>query len=255
MSAEDIARANIAPREFQPNTPPRPGARTADEVSSPGSWSTAATPGTDDRTRGLAGFYDDNDTPTKPDYPKGGGSRLKKAWVSGELEGYSEDGADVSAPKRSVRFTPSTSGLTPPVDGGPTQPFSSAPEPRPSRPTPTSSDPTSISNHHRSSSLKMSSPPRRRLSLSSAQPKFGASTSVVSPPVASTPIIPQPSVPPALVYESAPPPSDPSPSQDLTPQLIARAQKHCRFAISALDYEDAEQARKELRAALIVLGG
>ena len=33
---------------------------------------------------------------------------------------------------------------------------------------------------------------------------------------------------------------------ELTPQVIARAQKHCRFAISALDYEDPEQAVKEL---------
>jgi vacuolar protein sorting-associated protein VTA1 len=47
----------------------------------------------------------------------------------------------------------------------------------------------------------------------------------------------------------------PSPPPELTPQLIAKAQKHCRFAISALDYEDADQARKELRAALAVLGG
>jgi vacuolar protein sorting-associated protein VTA1 len=42
---------------------------------------------------------------------------------------------------------------------------------------------------------------------------------------------------------------------ELTPGLIAKAQKHCRFAISSLDYEDAEQARKELRAALALLGG
>jgi vacuolar protein sorting-associated protein VTA1 len=42
---------------------------------------------------------------------------------------------------------------------------------------------------------------------------------------------------------------------ELTPGLIAKAQKHCRFAISSLDYEDAEQARKELRAALTLLGG
>lgn len=41
---------------------------------------------------------------------------------------------------------------------------------------------------------------------------------------------------------------------ELTPQIIARTQKHCRFAISALDYEDAEQAKKELRAALAILG-
>lgn len=37
--------------------------------------------------------------------------------------------------------------------------------------------------------------------------------------------------------------------------VIARAQKHCRFAVSSLDYEDVEQARKELRAALKLLGG
>jgi vacuolar protein sorting-associated protein VTA1 len=42
---------------------------------------------------------------------------------------------------------------------------------------------------------------------------------------------------------------------ELTPALIVKAQKHCRFAISSLDYEDAEQARKELRAALALLGG
>jgi len=41
---------------------------------------------------------------------------------------------------------------------------------------------------------------------------------------------------------------------ELTSTQIAKAQKHCRFAISALEYEDAEQARKELRAALAVLG-
>ncbi|EIN13951.1 DUF605-domain-containing protein [Punctularia strigosozonata HHB-11173 SS5] len=40
----------------------------------------------------------------------------------------------------------------------------------------------------------------------------------------------------------------------LSPAEMARAQKHCRFAISALDYEDVEQARKELRAALSLLG-
>ncbi|KAG6875713.1 hypothetical protein C0992_002781 [Termitomyces sp. T32_za158] len=56
-----------------------------------------------------------------------------------------------------------------------------------------------------------------------------------------------------------PPPSQqylppPSPVVELTPSIIAKAQKHCRFAISSLDYEDADQARKELRAALAILG-
>jgi len=42
---------------------------------------------------------------------------------------------------------------------------------------------------------------------------------------------------------------------ELTNAMIAKVQKHCRFAISSLDYEDAEQARKELREALALLGG
>ena len=46
-----------------------------------------------------------------------------------------------------------------------------------------------------------------------------------------------------------------SPPPELTSTQIARIQKHCRFAISALDYEDAETARKELRSALAMLGG
>jgi vacuolar protein sorting-associated protein VTA1 len=50
------------------------------------------------------------------------------------------------------------------------------------------------------------------------------------------------------------PPRSPSPPPELTSTQIARIQKHCRFAISALDYEDAETARKELRSALAMLG-
>lgn len=65
--------------------------------------------------------------------------------------------------------------------------------------------------------------------------------------------------PPSAPYMQVPPPApqllDTSPPPELTPGLIAKAQKHCRFAVSALDYEDAEQARKELRAALAILGG
>ena len=67
------------------------------------------------------------------------------------------------------------------------------------------------------------------------------------PPSAPYVQIPAPSAPPLI--EMSPPPAE------LTPGQIAKAQRHCRFAISALDYEDAEQARKELRAALAIIGG
>jgi vacuolar protein sorting-associated protein VTA1 len=70
---------------------------------------------------------------------------------------------------------------------------------------------------------------------------------------------PPPVQPPSVPYAPVPPPPPSllgtSPPPELTPGLIAKAQKHCRFAISALDYEDAEQARKELRSALAILGG
>ncbi|KAH9065818.1 Vta1 like-domain-containing protein [Lactarius vividus] len=69
---------------------------------------------------------------------------------------------------------------------------------------------------------------------------------------------PPPPPPPSVPYVPVPPPPPSlgtSPPPELTPGLIAKAQKHCRFAISALDYEDAEQARKELRSALAILGG
>jgi vacuolar protein sorting-associated protein VTA1 len=83
-------------------------------------------------------------------------------------------------------------------------------------------------------------------------------------PYASAPPLPPPPQLPSAPYLGAPhppplppPPARPEPSQppELTPGLITKAQKHCRFAISALDYEDAEQARKELRSALAILGG
>jgi vacuolar protein sorting-associated protein VTA1 len=58
--------------------------------------------------------------------------------------------------------------------------------------------------------------------------------------------------PPHLQFATAQPMDAPV---DLTPDVIAKAQKHARFAISCLDYDDLEQARTELRTALAILGG
>ena len=272
MDSVDIARANYAPREFQPKTPPRPGAGiTGEDVSSPGSWSTAATPGTDDRTKSGIDFeYEEQDTPTRVG---NGGSRLKNAWVSGELETGS-DGADeggmginATSQKRTVRFTPSvTGGLSPPVTpgaSGSSQPF--VPVQPELHLSPITQSPPSANGHNRvspTSSLTYSPPRRNRVaSLSSSSPPQSAGVPSF-PPAPPAPTYYHPTSPPYVapvpIYASAPPPSPPlvpSPTADLTPQLIAKAQKHCRFAISALDYEDADQARKELRLALAVLGG
>ena len=56
---------------------------------------------------------------------------------------------------------------------------------------------------------------------------------------------------------SAPPPSPPAATPavvHLDTKSIERCQKHCKWAISALDYEDLETARSELRKALAMLG-
>jgi len=273
MDSADIVRANQAPREFQPKTPPRPGAGiTGEDVSSPGSWSTAATPGTDDRTKSEIDFeYEEQGTPTRVGP---GGSKLKNAWVSGELETGSDGvdegsvGTNATSQKRTVRFTPSViGGLTPPITPGESGPS------RPSVPVqpelhlaPISQSPPSGNGHYQTSptsSLTNSPPRRNRVASISTSPPHSAGVSF-SPPAPPPPTHYQPSAPPfpyaapIPMYASAPPPFPPrvpSPVADLTPQLIAKAQKHCRFAISALDYEDADQARKELRAALAVLGG
>ncbi|KAM0164270.1 hypothetical protein ACHAQE_002845 [Botrytis cinerea] len=68
------------------------------------------------------------------------------------------------------------------------------------------------------------------------------------------------------IYQSEPPPSDTFTAPIVPPvtqsrgqlntddEAIAKAQKHARWAISALNFEDAETAVKELRAALQTLG-
>lgn len=92
--------------------------------------------------------------------------------------------------------------------------------------------------------------------LSPSAPPFEASPSFQTSPSHVVPPLPPPPVP-VQSYQSRSSPSapPPPPPADLTPQQIARAQKHCKFAISALDYEDFTQARKELLDALRLIGG
>ncbi|KAI6047931.1 Vta1 like-domain-containing protein [Pisolithus marmoratus] len=64
-----------------------------------------------------------------------------------------------------------------------------------------------------------------------------------------------PYVYPSILAAVPPPPPPPVLTHEVSPSMVAMAQKHCRFAISSLDYEDVEQARKELITALNLLGG
>lgn len=86
-----------------------------------------------------------------------------------------------------------------------------------------------------------------------------APTVVPSPPKPVPP--PQPYTPPVAPVAARPPPPAPQlyepqapPATGLDPMRISEIQKHARWAISALNYEDVDTAKKELQLALSMLG-
>ncbi|GAA5972500.1 hypothetical protein JCM21900_005828 [Sporobolomyces salmonicolor] len=110
--------------------------------------------------------------------------------------------------------------------------------------------PEHVPESHQTSNL---APPAAH--LSSQPPAF---PSAVFP---SAPLLPpQPPQPPVdYGHEVVPPPPPAAPVEtqqdNFDPAEVAKMQKHARWAISALNYEDYETARKELRLALAMLGG
>ncbi|KAI0332014.1 DUF605-domain-containing protein [Cubamyces sp. BRFM 1775] len=234
---------NLSPHESSTLLAPGPhlpdGLAPPQPPQSPGSWSTVATPGSPNFK------IDDGGSSANP-----GGNARRAAFVSDELEGTTdaETTPPLSATGKSVHFSPSVvGGLSTPGEGpgegpGGRDPFSvkvvvnspsaspyKAPPPLPS-----------------SSSASPASPPN-------PLPHQGH-PSRTSPPGYASPLPPNgPYTPPANQDPSTATVTTRPPQ--LTAQVVNRVQKHCRYAISALDYEDAEQAIKELRTALRMLGG
>ena len=146
--------------------------------------------------------------------------------------------ADAKAPTEAL--LPSVAPYDPPVDMVQDQSHLASVGVVPITPSPTHAQRPSSPTH-----LVPSSPPPTASHLAGG-------------PYASAPPLPPPPSAPYVQIQRPPPPPpppEPSPPPELTPGLISKAQKHCRFAISSLDYEDIEQAKKELRAALAILGG
>ncbi|KAH9937210.1 Vta1 like-domain-containing protein [Fomitopsis serialis] len=236
-------------------------------------WSTAATPG----------------TPGRPLDAATSRNNLQVS-VSGELEGRPDDEITPveEVPSRmGVRFSPSATGgdsppanpstLPPPADSQETGlPAGFVPEriePDPSAPPMEDLPPGFVP------SAPVDEPEEPSAPYGEPSSPYGEPSSIPLSPDAPVvpsgrpvvPYSPPPSVPPPAPIVSiarAPmmpiAPMSPMPGLDttatavpveLTPVVIARAQRHCKFAVSALDYEDAEQARKELRTALRLLGG
>jgi vacuolar protein sorting-associated protein VTA1 len=254
MEHTDIIRANL------PHT-----SRSLDHESgdtSPGSWSTAATPG----TPGVPTISEEDlqvDVQNEKDKGKAkGASSLRQVWVSEEMEeqdpsseSSANNGFSLFPPSKSVTFSSS-------VIGGESSP------PSPGIVNMPSFEPHMEQNHgeippglipRHIHPLMQPDLPGQTISPFSLSPHLlpeGGTPPVlpVVPPVPTHPSHPNSSglfQSEALVVPQVAPPNE----VELTPTLIAKAQKHCRFAISALDYEDAAHAKKELKTALALLGG
>ncbi|KAF5385240.1 hypothetical protein D9615_001280 [Tricholomella constricta] len=316
----DVPRGAPAPFAPQPQTPPRYGDRWGGEgEATPGSWSTAATPGTAqhssvewDEQPSLARAAPESKNWHNPRSGSGsssnsggaGGIFEKTALVNGELESHNgneyyasyDDDEGVrrhsaefaisdDSFKKSVHFTPSVvGGLSDssvasssapmsssydepshiggderewPVDG-PIATYGGSHPPQQSHPGVDLSilPPGFIPDPHQAWVTGVGAPPPTRISPPSApnHDVYISSQHSLAPEQASIHHnIYALSAPPPPPQHDTPP--SPPPTFELTPSSIAKAQKHSRFAISALDYEDAATARKELRAALATLGG
>ncbi|KIJ22080.1 hypothetical protein PAXINDRAFT_6200 [Paxillus involutus ATCC 200175] len=215
------------------------------------------------------------------------GTKLRTAWVSTEMENAMSDEDPVRDPvlnaessRGRARFSPAREHITsieaippllPHIPTSPSPPRSSPPRSSPPRSSPPRSSPPR-SSPPRSSPPQSFSPrssPSVALSnlppgfVPTAQPRQMPGSGLPSSPSAPSFVAPPPPMP---SRSAVPPPSAPTfitpfvpapapRAVELTPNIIAKAQRHCRFAISSLDYEDPEHAIKELRAALEILGG
>lgn len=197
---------------------------------SSGGRSTIAAPGTaDHRTFDL------------PVGPPPSGHDSRRATVSGELEGFPEQ-----------LPTPEEALFGDPHIRDPTQlPPGQVPSQLPSQsPEPGSTLPSGVIPE------TYTAPPIETAVNATPQPPI-ESYQQISPLTRSTPI-PLQHPPPQVIRNIAPPPPPPTapvPPPQLTPKQIAQAQKHCRYAISALDYEDFERAKRDLLDALKIVGG
>lgn len=240
---------------FPPNSPSNPPpvnsaylnpdslAATNDPTTS-GTWSTVATPG----SPGVESY--DPDEVVEGEGP----TPTRKAWISSEMEGRNSDSDLEDDPLLNrPNFSQTTSATTAASDSSvvvvPSSSLSTTPAVESEIEDETFDitiiTPPSVPSAPPNSSL----PPGFVPSAPTQPPAPQIPSHVLSshhpwPPAAA-------SRPPPVVIR----PADPEPEVILTPSLVSKTQRHCKFAMSALDYEDAETARRELRAALALLGG
>lgn len=153
--------------------------------------------------------------------------------------------------------------------------FLNTPTHTPGSPSPDSSSPTSSlatpPASHQTSIL-----PAPPIFPSAADSGFPAAVFPSAPPILPlpppAPVVPRyvapppaPYVAPPVQYSAPPPPPPVAPVQygapaplaqdTYDPSVVSQIQKHAKWAVSALNYDDYDTARKELRIALGMLGG
>lgn len=230
IAIEAASPEQSIPADSAKGWPGSPSRFDSDPMS-PGNWSTVATPGTADH-RGF----------DPPISPHAGDPR--RATVSDELEGLPEE---FPPPEESQFGDPH---IRHPTQPSPEHALPQQPPPQPSEPgsvLPSGVLPTNVETY--------TAPAIETAVGITPQPPI-QSYQQISQPTPTSPI-PTQQQPFQTIRNVAPPPppTAPAPPPQLTPKQIAQAQKHCRYAISALDYEDFERARKDLLDALRIIGG
>lgn len=237
----------------------------ADLEGRTGTWSTAATPGAvDEEHQGelgstLEGF------PPADGGDEDGATSLERRSSKVRFEGLGGDvspGSDLvpdqgSPALPSFPTTPSApaaadadddDGVGSSIPSAPTFVRSRTPSPSPNLP------PTQPITPDKPHTIQVSPLPPSDLAPPPQPPSFPSAASPPPPPPPAL-LPPKKATPPAPA-PPPPPPPPPAASSSEPPSLaqIEKIQKHAKWAISALNYEDVDTARKELREALRLLG-
>jgi vacuolar protein sorting-associated protein VTA1 len=220
------------------NTPRRTGSRTS------GAWSTVATPGVADENGKEKRFdlQQDGSPPTRAldqeEEQKSPGDRKNVRFAG-------PDGAPLSPARTHITVDSYDTPDAPP-------------------PTTTSSSPSTPTPPYSSQSGNGSGSNGQGESSSSSYPSAGPITPKETHYAQATSLATAPSMPPAVAQPhglglSSPPPSAPPmpalTSAPPTRKQVEQTQKHARWAISALEFDDIDTARAELRKALATIGG
>lgn len=216
-----------------------------------GSWSNAATPGLGEEDRRLEMDEIEEDEGDEKDVehalgvvPVGGFGGRKRRDSSNLIvrfaQGQGEEEKDEAEPSLPSFPSPPHPPTTSEADEPSAPAFERSRTPSPS-PTLRPIQPISPEKPH---SIQISPLPPSDLPAPPQPPSFPSPQAVAPPPARKL------SVPPP----QAPPSPPPQAQAELSLGVIEKIQKHARWAISALNYEDADTARKELKEALRLLG-